>query len=221
MLMSSPASATVAALAEELTRQQVTLPADQMARLADYCHWLWDWNERVNLTRHTDFAKFVSRDLVDTLELAKVLDPGARVLDVGSGGGVPGLVLAIVRPDLQIALSDSVGKKARILADIVQRIGLQVPVHAGAAQELLAEEYYDALTARAVAPLAKLLTWFAPHWGAIGRLLVIKGPAWVEERQEARQRNLFSGLQLRKLATWPLPGTHSESVLLEIRPQEE
>ena len=195
------------------------MPADQIARLEQYCRLLWDWNEKLNLTRHTDFEKFVLRDVTDTLEFSKTLSSGDRVLDVGSGGGVPGIVLAILRPDLHVTLSESVGKKARVLAEMVAALGLPVAVHQGRAEELLARDKYQALLVRAVAPLAKLLRWFAPFWGSFERLLVIKGPAWVDERHEAREAGVMSGLQLRKLAAWPLPGTESESVLLEIRPR--
>src|ERR671919_480947 len=86
-------------LAAALARHDITLPAEQAALLDRYCRLLWEWNEKLNLTRHTDYEKFVSRDLADSLELAKHLKPGEEVLDVGSGGGVPGIVLAIVRPD--------------------------------------------------------------------------------------------------------------------------
>jgi 16S rRNA (guanine527-N7)-methyltransferase len=143
-----------------------------------------------------------------------------RLLDVGTGGGVPGIILAIVRPDLTVTLSESVAKRSRVVGEIVRELGLGVAVQHCRAEDLLGHQPFDTLVARAVAPLAKLLTWLAPHWGAFERLLAIKGPSWVEERHEARQRNLFKGLQLRKLDTWPLPGTHSESVLLEIRPEE-
>ncbi len=57
--------------------------------LRDYCELLWQWNQRMNLTRHTDYDRFVSRDLVDTLELADLIDTGVEVLDFGTGGGVP------------------------------------------------------------------------------------------------------------------------------------
>ena len=83
--------------------------------LERYCELLWEWNEKINLTRHTDYEKFVARDLVDSLAFAEFLEPGEKVLDVGSGGGVPGVVLAIVRPDLKVSLADSVGKKAKVL----------------------------------------------------------------------------------------------------------
>jgi 16S rRNA (guanine527-N7)-methyltransferase len=65
--------------------------------------------------------------------------------------------------------------------------------------------------------LSKLLRWFAPDWDRFDRLLVIKGPAWVEERAEAREAGLLKQLELRKLAEYPLPGTTSQSVVLSIR----
>ncbi|MBI2824071.1 MAG: 16S rRNA (guanine(527)-N(7))-methyltransferase RsmG [Planctomycetia bacterium] len=208
-------------MAAALARHGIGLPDEQVAVLDRYCRLLWDWNEKLNMTRHTDYEKFVARDVVDTLQFSAATEPVERVLDVGTGGGVPGVVLAILRPDLAVTLSESVGKRARVVESIVRELGLAIPVHHGRAEELLAHERFDSLLVRAVAPLPKLLRWFAPFWGSFDRLLVIKGPAWVEERHEAREAGLFRDLKLRKLAAWPLPGTESESVLLEIRPKEE
>ncbi|HUY36887.1 MAG TPA: 16S rRNA (guanine(527)-N(7))-methyltransferase RsmG [Pirellulales bacterium] len=206
-------------LPRALARHAIELPPPRTETLDAYRKLLWDWNSKLNLTRHTDYEKFVARDVVDSLVVERRLAPDERVLDVGTGGGVPGIVLAIVRPDLTVTLSESVAKKARVVQQIVQELGLPIAAHHCRAEDLLGHQPFDTLVARAVAPLAKLLTWFQPHWGAFERLLVIKGPGWVEERHEARQRNLFKGLRLRKLDTWPLPGTKSESVLLEIRPE--
>jgi len=208
-------------LSAALTRRGIDLPDDQIERLERYCQALWSWNEKLNLTRHTDYEKFVGRDVVDSLAIEPFLDAGQRVLDVGTGGGVPGAVLAILRPDLEVTLCDSVAKKAKAAEQIVQEAGLDVQVHHARAEELLAEQSFDTLVARAVAPLAKLLTWFAPHWESFERLIVIKGPAWIEERGEARHRGLLHGLELRKLAAYPLPGTDSESVVLSIAPKSD
>ena len=169
--------------------------------LERYCELLWDWNTKINLTRHTDYEKFVARDLVDSLAFAQFLEPKEKVLDVGTGGGVPGVVLAIVRDDLRISLCESVGKKARVVADIVERLGLQTPVLHARAEDVLAHQRFNTLVIRAVARLKKLLEWFRPHWKSFDRLLVLKGPSWVEERGEARHYGLLHDLALRKLTS--------------------
>jgi 16S rRNA (guanine527-N7)-methyltransferase len=201
-----------------LARHEIELPQRQVARLEEYCRLLWDWNSKINLTRHTDFEKFVTRDLVDSQAFGRFLTPGETVLDVGTGGGVPGVVLAILRDDLQISLCESVGKKAKAVADIVEKLGLSVPVLNARAEDILVDQRFNTLVIRAVARLKKLLQWFQPHWAGLDRMLVLKGPSWIEERGEARHFGLMRGLALRKLESYPLPGTESESVLLQISP---
>ncbi len=139
----------------------------------------------MNLTRHTTLEKFVGRDVVDSHELGKLLEQGERVLDVGTGGGVPGVVLAILRPDLSVSLCESTQKKARAVEAIVAELGLRVPVFPSRAEEVLEISTFNTLVARALASLSKILTWLRPHWDAFDRLLVIKGPAWVEERERS------------------------------------
>lgn len=203
-----------------LAHYRIELPPPQVALLTHYCKLLWDWNTKINLTRHTDYEKFVARDLIDSLAFSSFLQPQEKVLDVGSGGGVPGVVLAIVRDDLQISLCESVGKKARALADIVEQLGLKTPVLHARAEDILTGQRFDTLVVRAVAKLKKLLEWFQPHWSEFGRILVLKGPTWADERGEARHYGLLRDLALRKLTTYPLSGTESESVLLQICPKD-
>jgi 16S rRNA (guanine527-N7)-methyltransferase len=208
-------------LSAALARHAITLPADQVEQLDHYCRLLWEWNEMLNLTRHLDYETFVARDVVDSLAFAKVLAPEERVLDVGTGGGVPGVVLGIVRPDLKISLAESIAKKAKAVGEIVRKLGLPLKVHHARAESLLAGgQRYDTLVVRAVARLDKLLTWFNPHWGAFQRMLILKGPAWLEERQAARQRNLIQQLDLRRLHAYRIPGTEAESVLLQLTAKE-
>ena len=204
-------------LAASLAALGVELPTDQIDVLDRYCRLLWQWNERLNLTRHTTHDKFAARDVVDSLALAKLLQPAERVLDVGTGGGVPGVVLAVVRPDLKVSLCESVAKKAKAVQAIVRELNLQLPAYHARAEELLQRQSFDALVARAVAPLTKLLTWLAPHWPSIGRLLVIQGPQWTTQRAAARERQLLEDLSLRKADEYVIPGTDALSVVLEIR----
>ena len=192
------------------------LPSDQVERLDAYCRILWRWNEKLNLTRHTNYDLFVSRDLADSCALTALLADREEVLDVGSGGGVPGVVIAILRPDLDVTLCESMQKKARVLEAIVKEMKLRTAVHHARAEHLLEDLRFDSLVARAVGPLWKVLLWFEPHWASIGRLLLIKGPKWVEERAEARERNSLKRLELRKVASYPLENTYSESVILQL-----
>lgn len=203
-------------LAAALARHRIDLPTDRVQLLDRYCQLLWDWNKKINLTRHTTYEKFVTRDLIDTLQLATLVHPKEEILDVGSGGGVPGLTLAIVRPDLEITLSDTTGKKARVLEDIVHTLRLPVPVFNARTETLLDDTRWDALTIRAVGPLWQLLTWFRPHWASITRLLIIKGPKWKEEQAEASRRGLLRDLELKVGAEYPMAGTESNSVILKV-----
>jgi 16S rRNA (guanine527-N7)-methyltransferase len=210
-----------ASLNSVLADYAVKLPPDQVQRIDEYCRLLWEWNARLNLTRHADYGTFVSRDVIDSIHLAACLESGESVLDVGSGGGVPGILLAILRPDVQVTLSESVGKKAHALSDIVERLKLPAPVIHGRAEQALVDRYFDSLVARAVGSLAHVLKSVESHWGSIGRLLLIKGPRWVEERKAARHLGLLRGLELRRLATYPMPGTASESVILLVFAKEK
>jgi len=215
-----PAS-LAAAIRAECDRVGLALEPGRENPIAAYASSLWDWNERLNLTRHTTVEKLVCRDVADAAAVAALLGPGERVLDVGTGGGVPGVILAILRPDLRVELCDSVAKKARAVRAIVADAGLALPVHEGAAQTLVAarppRERFDVLVARAVAPLVKLLSWFEPIADRYGRLLVIKGPRWEEEKGEARHRGFLKRVTVRRVAAWPIPGGEVESVLLEVR----
>lgn len=216
---SAPTPFAADTLAAALNCHGVTLPPEQVERLDRYCRLLWEWNEKLNLTRHTDYEKFVSRDLKDSMELSRLLRTGEDVLDVGTGGGVPGVVLAILRPDLQVSLCDSVGKKVKVVREIVEALDLEVPVYQLRAEELLEETRFDALVVRAVGRLEKLLTWFKPHWKSMRRLLVIKGPKWHEELAEAKRRGLVRDLEVKTAAEYPLVGTESSSVILKIWPK--
>jgi 16S rRNA (guanine527-N7)-methyltransferase len=203
-------------LDQALDRHGIDLPTGQRQLIDRYCQLLWEMNSQLNLTRHTDYETFVARDVIDSLQLAKHLRAGEQVLDVGSGGGVPGILLAILRPDVSLSLSECVGKKANVLKDMIAQLELPVSVYRERAENVVSSTRFDTLVGRAVGPLAKVLKWFAPHWHEFGRLLLIKGPHWVQERAEARQKGLLRELHLRRLESYQMAARSSESVVLSV-----
>jgi 16S rRNA (guanine527-N7)-methyltransferase len=211
-------SHTVAQLAAALSARGIELDPPQIELLDRYRAALWRWNEQINLTRHINLEKFVDRDVLDSWELTKLVARGRRVLDVGAGGGVPGVVMAVVRPDLRLTLAESTQKKAKVLQSIVTELDLPIEVFAVRAEELLELRTFDTLVARAVAPMHKILTWLERHWNAFDELLLIKGKSWIDERAEARGRGSLRRLELRKAAEYPIPGDPpGESVILRIK----
>lgn len=203
-------------LLRAVSLHQLSVTDEQAARLAHYCHLLWDWNSRLNLTRHTDWDLFVTRDLLDTIALSAHVPKDSTVMDVGSGGGVPGIVLAILRPDLKVALCESIGKKAVALQAIVKALRLPIVVHADRAETILKKHRFQVLTVRAVGSISKLLTCFSPVWKSVGQMLLIKGPRWTEEVEEAESEGLLNRLKLQSITEWPTPGRDGQSVLLQI-----
>jgi len=203
-------------LSDALRAVEIELPQETVDRLDRYRELLWQTNDHLNLTRHTTLGLFVVRDLVDTLRFSELIGDGESVLDVGTGGGVPGVPLAIMRPEVDVSLCESVGKKAAAVSDFIADLGLPVPVHHARAEDLLTDLSFDVLVARAVAPLAKILRWFAPHWSHIGRLLIVKGNRWTEERGEARHLGLLKPLELRKASEYTTPYLGAENVILQV-----
>ncbi len=202
-----------------LQAHSIELAPEVAERMEAFAKAMWRWNEQLNLTRHTTWDLFVSRDLRDCVQLAPLLQPGEEVLDLGSGNGVPGIPLSILRPDINVALAESVKKRANVLGEIIDELGLPVTVYGARGEDLLQDFRFSTIVARAVGSISKFCRWVEPHWASIDRLLLIKGPKWVEERGEARHHGLLKNLQLRRVVHYPLgDDADSEGVILQIWP---
>ena len=142
-----------------------------------------------NLVSRRARAELRERHLPECAAFADVLPRGpARVLDVGSGGGFPGLVVAILRPDLDVTLLDATRKKVDFLQEVAADLGLAVRARHGRAEEVARGDLgssFDVVTARAVAPLDRLVGWTIPFLRPGGLLYAIKGGRWEEELQSA------------------------------------
>jgi 16S rRNA (guanine527-N7)-methyltransferase len=164
-------------------------------RLGRFLELLLDANQQFNLTRITDPAEAWHRHVYDSLTLLPIIASvdAKRIIDIGSGGGLPGLVLAITMPDVQITLVESTGKKARFMEEAAKTLGLGNVVILDDRAETIGRdrahhrEQYDVVTARAVGKLPVLLELTVPLARVGGLVLAIKGQSALEEIDAAKE----------------------------------
>lgn len=154
-------------------------------------------NSPHNLVSRRAREELWERHIAEGLRVAARLPTTGAVLDVGSGGGLPGMVIAIVRPELDVVLLDSSAKKTSFLREVAAELGIEVAVVRGRAEDMRDGELggrFDVVTARAVAPLDRLLGWTLPFLVPGGLLYAIKGETWeAEVTQAARALRTWDG----------------------------
>lgn len=140
-----------------------------------------------NLLSERALGELESRHIAESKAFAATLPKASVVLDLGTGGGFPGMVIAITRPDLDVTLLDSTRKKIEFLRDFAVEAGLDVKTLHGRAENLQREHagVFDIVTARAVAPLERLVGWAVPFLRPGGQLHAIKGERWPAELKAA------------------------------------
>ncbi len=145
---------------ESIKKYFPQLKNSQLEALLAMYDLYFDWNEKINVISRKDMAHFVQRHLLHSLSLLKVVHfkPGAEVMDVGTGGGFPGLPLAVCCPDAQFTLVDSIGKKIKVVRDVAARLELtNVRAEKSRAEDMPGR--YDFITSRAVKPLPVFYPW--------------------------------------------------------------
>ena len=178
---------------EGLVALGVTLDPGQLALVGDYLARLLAMNEQMNLTAITTPDDAWTKHALDALSIVPELTflrAGAKLIDVGSGGGVPGIPLAIARPDIVVTLVEATQKKAAFLVAVAAALGLSnVKVLAQRAEDLTGPlaGRFDAVTARAVGKMQALLPWTGPFARRGGKLLFIKGQRADEEMRDAKK----------------------------------
>ena len=206
-------------LAEGIAEMQLEVSPEQQGRLMDYLALMFKWNSVYNLTSLRDPMQMVTHHLLDSLAAVPAFAQAKNVLDVGSGGGLPGIVLAIVRPDMHVAMIDTVNKKTAFLTQVKAELGLaNAAVHTGRVEQLQVpeERKFDVITSRAFADLSDFVNWSAHLLAQGGRYIALKGVAPKEE-----QERVPAGWQVTGVEPLRVPRLDAERHLVFIERMSE
>jgi 16S rRNA (guanine527-N7)-methyltransferase len=212
-----PRQAVLADIAGQLG---VTLPADASERLLRYLDLLQRWNATYNLTAVRDPAEMLTQHVADCLAvigpmrqaLGAITAP--RVLDVGSGGGLPGVVVAALCPDWQVVCVDTVGKKAAFIQQVALELKLPNLRAEHARVEKLSAGRFDLVTSRAFASLADFVRLTRHHLAEQGVWMAMKG-----KHPDDELRELPADVDVFHVEQLAVPGLQAERCLVWLRPR--
>ena len=207
-------------LQEKAALYGVELDEKALERFDIYARLLVEWNEKINLTAITEPDEIVIKHFVDSLSVFSAVDipEGAKVIDVGTGAGFPGVAMLIARPDLDITLMDSTNKKLNVIRNILENIGLEAKVvhkraeEAGRSKEF--RESYDFATARAVSNLRDLSEYCLPFVKVGGTFISMKSAKADEEIEEGKKAITVLGGRIKEKKTFNLEDAGERTVIL-------
>src|SRR5476649_784318 len=184
----------------------------QLEKLLDYLALLNKWNSVYNLTSVRDPMQMVTLHLLDSLAAVPAFKGAANVLDVVAGGGLPGIVLAISRPDMKVSMIDTVHKKTAFLNQVKAELGLgNVTVYTKRVEQLEVKTKFDVITSRAFADLSDFVNWSGHLLAEGGRFIALKGVAPADERER-----LPEPWKVQDLQPLAVPGLEAERHLVFI-----
>jgi 16S rRNA (guanine527-N7)-methyltransferase len=221
--MSSTQTAPAAKQALEASLQQgaqalgITLDQQQQQQLLAYLDLLAKWNRVYNLTSIREPAQMMTHHLLDSLAVAPAFEAAQHVLDVGAGGGLPGMILAIwaskAKPAMRISMIDTVHKKTAFLTQVKAELGLSnVSVHTARVEQLQVAQKFDVITSRAFAELADFINWSAHLLTDDGQFIALKGV-----RPDEEIARLPDGWQVTEVRPLVVPGLDAERHLIFIK----
>jgi len=201
-------------LSQLLKAANISLTDQQKQQLVGYVELLHKWNKAYNLTSVRDPQQMLVRHILDSVVVEPHLQ-GERFIDVGTGPGLPGIPLAIVRPQSHFTLLDSLGKRVRFLRQVQHELGLTniTPVQSRV-EEFPAEPPFDGVISRAFASLEDMLNWCHHLPGPSGRFYALKGV-----RPDDEITALPAGFTVEKMEALHVPELDGERHLVIIRRQ--
>ena len=208
----------------DLKEWNLELNEQQIAQLEQYYEMLIEKNKVMNLTAITEYEDVLKKHFLDSLALNQLVNlkgKKAKLLDMGTGAGFPGIPLKIVFPELEITLMDSLNKRIVFLQEVISELGLTgiTAVHGRAEEAALKPEYrekFDFCVSRAVARLVSLTEFCLPFVKQGGYFIPYKSGEIKEELQEAKFAIRELGGEYRKTQEYTLPNSDIERTLIQI-----
>jgi len=189
-------TALSAVLGEGIAAMGLGVSPAQQDKLMDYLALMFKWNAVYNLTSLRDPMQMVTHHLLDSLAAVPAFVKAHNVLDVGSGGGLPGIVLAIVRPDMKVSMIDTVHKKTAFLTQVKAELSLtNVTVYTARVEQLQVSDKFDVITSRAFADLSDFVSWSCHLLADGGRYIALKGVAPKDEQERLPAEWKVTGLE--------------------------
>lgn len=186
-----------------LSANSIILEPQQLRAIERYIEELIYWNERINLISRKDIDNLLENHILHSISILKFVEfpKKVRCLDIGTGGGLPGIPLKIVRPDLQMVLVDSIGKKVKITQMLAKHTGLRgIEVIQSRSEDLKTDDKYksmfDFVLSRAVGKISTVVSWVKPLLKPNGKIVFYKGGDLTKEINEAKK--IFSNLKLQE-----------------------
>lgn len=207
-------------LKEKAAEYGINLDEKALERFDLYAKLLVEWNEKINLTAITEPEEIVIKHFLDCLTVfSKVeIKEGAKIIDVGTGAGFPGLVMLIARPDLKMTLMDSLNKRLNVIKDILEKLELTAEVvHSRAedgGQNKAYREKYDFSTARAVSNLRDLTEYCLPFVKVGGSFIAMKAAKAEEEISAAQKAIKTLGGTVSEKHTFELEDAGERNIIL-------
>ena len=205
---------------------QIKLNEKQIIKFYNYMNFLIEWNEKINLTAITEPEEIILKHFVDSLTISKYIEKNAKLIDVGTGAGFPGIPLKIYREDIEITLLDSLNKRINFLNDVIEKLELSKisTIHGRAEEVAHKKEYrekFDVATSRAVANMSTLSEYLIPFVKVKGIVIAMKGNDVKQEIDESKKAINLLGAEIIKIEEFNLPNTEMKRSVVLLKKQQK
>ena len=209
-----------------LEKMSISLNKEQYDQFYAYMVLLIEWNEKINLTAITEPQEIILKHFVDSLTIAKYIEEGKTIIDMGTGAGFPGIPLKIYRNDVKVVLADSLNKRIKFLNEVIEKMQLKniETIHCRAEELGKNKEYrekFDYATSRAVANLSTLSEYLLPFVKLNGSGIFMKTMEIDEELENAKKAIKILGGRIEKVDKFEIPESDLGRSIITVKKEKQ